>query len=280
MHEFGKEMKRIIFLFFFTVIAFAGFGQSLPGKNALSFQYGPGFIARQDLVFSPFAHNDFSLLNTGVSYTRNAKLFQKVNLRFAGFDPMLTGPYEFTVHGELFTAYPHSFSLIDLDYRIGKGITESQKSVFSAGGLYSTDIQALNYAYGRIGSFGYYSAFSLGAFGTYGRQVTERGHLEATLQLPLIAWLARSPYLVNDDEFIENISSHSGFKTFMAFVGDGEMVTWNKMQTLDLELIYAFSLNERWGLSAAYQFEFIHVSRPRTLLSFRNSLYFSAHFIF
>lgn len=278
--KYIKEMKRILILFIFGLSAIDGSGQGTTGKNALSLHFGPAFIARQDLVFSPFIHGDFSFLNIGAGYTRKAKLFQKVNLRFANFNPMVAEPYEFAVHGENYTAYPHSLSLIDLDYQLGKRISENQRSVITAGGLYSTDIQALNYVYGRIGSFGYYSAFGLGIFGTYERPVSEKSHLAATLQLPLIAWLARSPYLVNDDEFIENISSHSGLKTFMAFIGDGEFVSWNKMQTLDLELKYEYSLNERWGLSAAFQFDFVHVSQPRNLLSFRNSLDFSACYKF
>lgn len=273
-------MKRIIILFIFEIIAFTGFGQSPPAKNALAIQFGPGIIARQDLVFSPLIHDDFSILNMGASYTRKARLFQNVSFRFAGFNPMADGPYEFTVHGELYTAYPHSFILIDLDYQIGKRITEDQKSAVTAGGLFSTDIQALNYVYGRIGNFGYYSAFGLGVFATYDRPLNEKSNLAATLQLPLIAWFARSPYLVNDDEFIENISSHSGFKSFMAFIGDGEMITWNKMQTLDFEIKYEFNLSERWELGAAYRFEFIHARIPRNLLSFRNSLNFAANYKF
>ncbi|MCK7488342.1 MAG: hypothetical protein MZU97_24735 [Bacillus subtilis] len=112
-------------------------------------------------------------------------------------------------------------------------------------------------------------------------QSVKKATLAATLQLPLIAWLARSPYLVNDDEFIENISSHSGLKNLYGFYrGWRNGSPGTKCKRLTLELKYEYSLNERWGLSAAFQFDFVHVSQPRNLLSFRNSLDFSACYKF
>ena len=273
-------MKIILLLLFSWFTAFISFGQETEKKNALALSFGPAYIMRQDLIFSPVIHADLSFLNLGLDYTRESKLFQKVRLRYASFNPMVAEPYEFSVHSDTESAYPHSFNFIDLDYQIGKKLSENQKSRITVGGLLSADIHALTYVYGRISSLGYYSAFGLGVFGTYGRSINAKSNLAATLQIPLIAWLARSPYLVNDEEFIENISSHSGFNTFMAFISDGQFVTWNKMQTLDLELKYTYSLSEKWDLAAAYLFEFIHVSKPRNLLSFRNSLNLSANFRF
>jgi len=80
-----------------------------------------------------------------------------------------------------------------------------------------------------------------------------------------ISWLARSPYLVNDDEFIENTSSHSGFKTFTSFIGDGKLVSWNSWQSFDLEIKYLSHLNKKWQLGAAYLFEFIHSDRGKAV---------------
>ncbi len=273
-------MKIILIFFFSWLTASLCFGQETKRENALTLSFGPGYIMRQDLIFSPAIHRDFSLMNLGLDYTRDAKFFQKVSIRYANFNPMVVKPYEFTVHGEPNTAYPHSFNIIDLDYQFGKNIKETKNATITAGGLFSTDIQAMNYVYGRISSFGYLAALGLGAFGTYERPINEKNKLSATLKLPLFAWLARSPYLVNDDEFIENISSHSGFKTFMAYLGDGQMATWNKMQTFDLELKYEYDLSERWEFGAAYLLEFIHMSQPRNLLSFHNSLNLSANFKF
>lgn len=274
------NMKVILISLISWLTAFVCIGQEIKTETALTLSFGPSYIMRQDLIFSPFVHQDFSLLNLGLDYTRKAKYFQKVSLRLASFDPMVTTPYSFTFNGDTFTADPHSFTLVDLNYQFGKKVKESQHSSLTVGGLYSTDIHAMTYVYGIFSHFGYTAAFGLGGFSKYERIINEKSKLAATLNLPLFAWISRSPYLVNDDDFIENISSHSGFKTFFAYLGDGEMATFNKIQTFDLELKYEYDFNERWDFGAAYLFEFIHISQPRNLLSFRNSLNVSASFKF
>jgi hypothetical protein len=185
---------------------------------------------------------------------------------------MIAKPYEFKFHGESESAYPHTINFFDLNYQWGK---PGKHDKFVIGGYFFTDIQVMNYAYGRITNFGYFATLGIGLFGTYNVQISKHSKLIPTLRLPIFAWLARSPYLVNDDEFIDNISSHSGFKTFTAFLGDGQLTSWNNAQQLDFELNYSYSINNRWRVGAGYLFEFIHVSSSRNLLSFRNSLNFS-----
>ena len=249
-------------------------------KNMFSLSVGVGHFARQDLVFSPFVHKDFTAVNTGLEYTRKADFHQKLKLRYASFNPMLTSPYVFMLNGEKKVANQHFFTLIDLDYFFGKKINQTEKSNTTVGALFNTDAQMLNYEYGRIGSFGYYSTFGLGGFIYKDYQINEKSHIYASLALPLLNWLTRSPYLVNDDEFIENISSHSAVKSFFAFIGDGKLITLNKLQTFDLEAKYAYQLNTRWEIGAGYLFEFIHSKEPRSLLSYRNSLLVSTSFKF
>ncbi len=273
-------MKHILISIITCFTVFSCFGQDVIRKSSLSLNFGPGYIIRQDLIFSPFIHTGFSFSNVGIVYTREAKLFQKVSLQYGNYSPSVTKPYNFTVHSEANTAYPHSFNLIDIDYLIGKNLRKTEKSTIMAGGLFTSDIQALSYVYGRISSFGYYSAFSLGIFGKYRVAVNEKNYLTAALQMPVVVWFSRPPYMGIDDEFIENISSHSGFKTFTAFIGDGELVTWNRLQTFDLGIKHSYSLNEKWDLGAGYLFEFIHANQPQKLLSFRNSIQISATFRF
>jgi hypothetical protein len=279
--EKSKEFMKVILIVLFSwLTTFICFAQETKRKNTVTLNLGSTYIMRQDLIFSPLVHSDLSFVNVGLNYSREAKLFQKASLRFGNFNAMVSTPYDFIIDDETNTAYPHSFNFIDLDYLIGKRIIDSNKSTITIGGLLVGDIQAMNYVYGRVSSFGYYSMLGLGMFGRHQYRINEKSKFTTTLQLPMVAWLARSPYLVNDDEFIENISSHSGFKTFIEFIGDGQMATWSNMQTLDLEVKYEFSLSERWELGTAYQFEFIHVSHPRSLLSFRNSLNLFANYRF
>ena len=272
------KFKLTFTLIAIIVIIYQAQAQDL--KNNFNLSIGAGHITRQDLVFSPFAHNDFTPINIGLEYTRMANFHQNLKLRFASFDPMLTSPYEYILDGEKKVASQHFFTLIDLDYSFGKRINQTGKSNTTVGALFSTDVQMLNYEYGRIGSFGYYSTFGLGGFISKDYQINHKSHISGRFALPLLNWLSRSPYLVNDDEFIENISSHSGAKTFFAFIGDGKLTTLNKLQTFDLEAKYTYQLHKKWELGASYLFEFIHSKEPRSLLSYRNSLFVSTSFKF
>lgn len=273
-------MKNILITTSLWFATLSCIGQIQDNKTIISLNVGPGYLARQDLIFSPFIHTDLSFLNIGIDYTRDAKLFQKAAIHYGNFNAMVAGTYNFVIDGDTNIAYPHSFNLVDIDYLLGKKIKEYGKSSLTAGGLFAVDVQAMNYVYGRVSSFGYYSNLGLGVFGKNRYVINESNSLTLTLQLPLLSWFARSPYLVNDDEFIENISSHSGVKTFASFLGDGQFVSWNKLQTFDFDLKYGYSFNNKWELGAAYMFEFIHAQEPKNLLSYRNTINLSANFKF
>jgi hypothetical protein len=272
------KLKLTYIIIATAVIFYQAHGQEL--KNNLAINIGAGQIARQDLVFSPFIHNDFTPLNIGLEYTRKASLYQNIRIRFASFNPMLTSPYEYKADGEIKVASQHYFSFIDLDYSAGKIINQSKKFSTTVGPLLTADVQMLNYAYGRIGSFGYYSAFGLGGFISNEFKLNERSLVVARFAIPLMNWLSRSPYLVNDDEFIENISSHSGLKTFFAFVGDGQLTSLKTLQSYDLEAKYTYQFHKRWELGAGYLFEYISIKEPRNLRSFRNSIFLNITYKF
>src|SRR6478735_5100802 len=155
-------MKKLLALTLAWLIALSCQAQDTIQKNTLSLTWGPGLIARQDLIFSPFIHNDLTFINLGLEYKREAKMFQIARLRFASFNPMVAKPYEFTIDGKTEQAYPHTFTIVDVDYLLGKKIKETEKSSLTVGGLVTVDVQAMNYVYGRISSLGYYSAFGLG----------------------------------------------------------------------------------------------------------------------
>lgn len=248
--------------------------------NSITLEAGAGYIQRQDLVFSPMIHNVFTAVNAGLNYTREADLFQSIGLGFASYDPMVTDPYTFTLYGEERIAVPHLFTLVELDYLLGKSIRGKERSDLVLGGMFTSDIQALNYVFGRIGHFGYYAALGAGVFARYGLRLGEGGKLTSTVRIPLASLLARSPYLVNDDTFIENQASHSGVRTFFAFLGDGEVATWNSLQYFDLDLAYTHRIGSRWDLGIKYGFGFIRSIHPRFLLSFQNAVRIAGTFKF
>jgi hypothetical protein len=272
-------MKKVLTLFVTLLVLINSNGQEQSKKNSFTIKFGPAYILRQDFVFSPLIHKDLSLLNLALEFQREAFYYQKLKVGFATFNPGILVPFEFTEHGKIKKASPHYFTFLDLDYFIGKSTSKNENPVI-LGLLFSADIQLLNYVYGRIGNFGYLSSLGFGGFVKKELRLSDKSILSGTLQLPLISWLARSPYLVNDDEFIENISSHSDFKSFIEFQKDGELKTFDKLQIFGFEAKYLYEINRRWGIGAGYSFEFIHSVHPQELLSFRNSFDLSVNLKF
>ena len=270
-------MKRLFFMIL-LVLPVAGIisAQDNTRNNSFTFRWGPGQLNRQDLVFSPFIHSGVSFLNGGLEYTRSSRMYHQVKLRYSGYSGMREGPYEYMEYEETKTAHPHMFSLIDLDYLAGTHTALPGRLGLFFGGLFTSDIQPLNYVYGRMAHFGYYAALGLGGFVKLTYRLGAKSRMGTGLQLPFFSWAARSPYLVNDDEFIENTGSHSGVKTFLSFLADGDPVTWNRLQYGDLHVYYAYHINARWQLGADYYLDFIHFTQPRPLTSLKNSLALSA----
>ena len=126
-------------------------------QNACSVQWGMGQISRQDIVFSPFVHKSISPVHIGLEYARDGRSLQhRIKVRYAAFSAIQTKAYPYIEDDKAQQTSPHTFNLIDLDYGIGKVFRNAENTTgTNAGILLSTDIQALYYAYGRVGSFGY-----------------------------------------------------------------------------------------------------------------------------
>ena len=246
---------------------------SIP-KSTLTLRLGPSHLTRQDLVFSPFIHRELSLLNVGIDYTRQGRMYHRLRLGFTQHSPMLVDPYTYSQHGEPGTAGPHVLNFIQLDYRLGARIHTGRGASWALGGVLTNHIQPMDYVYGRVSNFGYVASLGIGIFGEYDRQIGARGTLSASVQVPAVAWLARSPYLVNDDEYIENQSSHSDLRTLFELIGDGDVATWDKLQQADAEIAFQYGLGRSWAVGAGYGLSFLRAVEPRLLVSWRQSFQF------
>lgn len=273
-------MRKLVtlssFLFLLTLIAPA---QEEVNQKSLSLLFGAGYLQRQDLVFSPFIHRDFAVQNFGLAYTKESRLFSKIGIHYSGYSSLLVEPYEYLTDEEQKITEPHSFNLFDLDYYLGVNLLSHNRYELIIGGGLFADIQTMNYAYGRIGFFGYHSTFALGGFGLLKYKLNGKSWLAASIQLPLLTFMARSPYLINDDEYIKNISTHNSVVTFFNFLADGELVFLNKIQHLDLSLGYNYRLSARWQGGINYQWAFIHTNIPAKLISNNHSFLLSATYI-
>ncbi len=252
-------------------------------NHALSLSLGYGQLTRQDLIFSPFVSRGSSPINVGLAYQKSRRWEQEWKLGFSQITAQHKPTFTYTLPGqadELQHTAPHSFLLADLSYTLGKRIAVRHKNTWWLFGAVSMDMDAMNYNHARISNFGYFISFDLSVGGKWRYQLSPRHQLTAEARLPLAAWVARSPYLINDDEFIDNIAGHKSLGTILNFIGDGQMMSPIHHQQITLDIGYDFALTRKWQLGLNYQLEQLHNNKPLPLHSAHQqiSLRFSLHF--
>ncbi len=261
-----------------VIFTFLCMAEATAQSKMLSLRYGYGLYTRQDLTFSPFIHQDGSPLNLGLTYTRAGQLYQFADLSLASFDPILVPSYTYDDDEQ---TLPHAFLLVNLTYALGKTLPSSRPDyALTIGGFVESDIQPSTYNYAGWSNFGYLASFNLGAWIQSAWTFDTRHHVAGRLMIPLLSWMCRSPYLVNDDEYIENTASHNGVKTFFAYVGDGSLQTLNRMQQLAFLLDYGYDISGRWRIGAAYEARYMFVAKPNHFRSYRNTLFICGSYAF
>ncbi len=255
---------------------------SISYKNTFTVTYGIHHLASQDLIFSPFILRDITVLNAGLSYRHESKFLQVAEFQFDSFDPVYQNTFfYFTVpDAEKHETIKNDFTHVKLNYGFSKLFRVGNKYRLYLGVISENTIHAQYYYAGFFGTFAYFASFGLSAWTEFEYDINEKQTVSATAYAPLLAWICRSPYLANDDEFIENISSHNSVKTFFAYLGDGNLQTLNQLQQFNLGLNYQYELNQHWDIGAGYQFNIIHATSPLNLLVLQNGINISGLFKF
>lgn len=271
-------MRNLIWIFYFTAIHIAA-AQDTSSVNTIQVNWGAATLQRQDLLVSPFIQNDISIGNIGLHYIRDAKYYQEISLAYRTYQTINGKSFDyFGTDSTLQSTYPHYHTFVNLNYAFGKIIQQSGQTAWLAGGSFVAEVNASNLNYGRNGTFAYFASFGFSIWGAVQYAISDKQQLQLTLTLPLFAWIARSPYLLNDDTYIENTYSHSGFKTFFAYLADGRFATWNTLQGFTFNAQYMYAISNKWEIGGRYDGYLLHYSDPVDLASVENIFSFSLGF--
>lgn len=274
-------MKKVLTILMFVIFTLwhSVNAEDISKKQSVSIQWGPSYTAQQDLIFSPNIHQDLSLGTLSIQYANQNKWFHQLKVAYVGyqFDPQFS---TYLLEGKDETVFPHSVMNIDLEYAFGRMIKPTSSFPTAVGIVSVNELQSKNYSYGRIGSFGYFLHFGLGVFAQQQLNFGDKHQLSLYAHMPLVSWTARSPYMVNDDEFIENIASHSGFKSMMAFIKDGKVQTVGDVQNVDFRTKYLYLIAKKWSVGGEYGLELWHQKCPKNFLSYEHQLQIIAQFNF
>ncbi|MDP3473840.1 MAG: hypothetical protein Q8S14_18370 [Algoriphagus sp.] len=237
---------------------------------------GMSVLSRQDLVYSPFVHEDVSNHSYRLRYQQTGRYFQFAEVGFTYNASQLAEPTEMDMGDHAHMILPHEFLHVSLTYGIGKAIQPNTRYLAWIGGALQVDMQAGYFSFALSNMFGYFINQSAQIWYRRAYTFKDKHQLSVQVALPILSWLARPPYLAEDDEFIENISSHDNAKIIMAFIGDGQLATWNRLQRLNLAAEYKYPISKHILIGTEYRFDFIHTNIPRTLLSYQHQLNISA----
>lgn len=253
-------------------------------RNSFGLNWGMGKIMRQDLIFSPILHEQWSPFNVLVSYRHSHKLEHQVYVKFGRYTPSVTEPFTFywDTPDELSPSGVHEFNMLDLNYSIGKKIISSNALEMTVGGRSRNRLHQSYYCYGPdwLWHFAYYFSFGLDAWTALSYKVNGSNRFEINLAIPIVSYNARSPYLAQDDSYFKRIYSHKALPALAGHIKEGEWQSWGQSQSLDLDLSYYYALSERWEVGASYWLSMNFNSTPEPFRSVENVLYMNITFKF
>jgi hypothetical protein len=240
-------------------------------ERRITIAAGASHVSHQDLTHTPLIHAGTTPRSFGLRFERLggwehfvAASLSSVESRRGGRYPVLHGDHQHDTD-------PHAYVFADASFGVGRQVPVPAGSAV-LGAAARMDLHATEYSYGLEKNFGYFISPSLDLWYRHDIEFGSRHRVSARAQAPLVSWVARSPYMVNDDRFIENIASNDPLRIALAFLADGELAGWSRMQRLDLGLEYHYLLSRRLGVGASYRFAFLHDSEPRLLTSVRSSV--------
>lgn len=241
--------------------------------HAVSVLYGLNQITRQDQLFSPMVYQDVSFRNITVRYVNeNTNRCHTAEIFYAGYEAQWHETYTYLTgtDNEVQSTSPTFITLVGARYSFLKKMHVTKQGSWAFGGITDNQINAVDNVYGAFGTFGYLGQFSVSPM--VRRQfVRERHELLLSAFFPIISWISRSPYALNDDEYIKNNADHNGFKTVFRYIGDGNIQTINNFQKINFHAAYSYRLSERWKLGGLYGMELLRSAEPKPLIALRNN---------
>lgn len=160
-----------------------------------------------------------------------------------------------------------------LDLRWAWGVpvaTRPEGFTFRLGGTVATTVEAGSWVYGPGSTFGYLAVFGLGP-GAHLQAPTRQGTVAVELWSPLGAWVSRQALALNDDDYMQAISSH-GIGDVFRLIGNGGFVNVGSYRSAHLRTAWTLPVGERLSPRLAARLDLVSASDPRPLLAWHTGV--------
>jgi len=243
-------------------------------QRTLGIIYGYQHYSRQDQLFSPLVYNGSAPLNLQLSYdVSGTNSQQNAYLSFGMYNMSAHEAYDFTEEFddlEERTLYPSSFQMIRLGYGYARTFGNDQKLVYNAGLRLDGQIEAMFFEMGFASMFGYTTTFALAPSIGANYQINRKTSLSGQLSIPVLGFVARSPYALNDDDYIERQSSHNNLSTIVNLIGDSELRSFGTYRQVDVGLHLQHQLARNTALRLGWQARWYEITEPKRVLALHN----------
>jgi hypothetical protein len=241
--------------------------------RSLEFAWTTSYRARQDDLLSPLVHEGLAPFGGLFAYRwRGRGAGWLVGLEVDS-TPAKSGPtFEYPTDDGTAETYPSSWTTVRIPLGWGKGLAHTEQLDVVLGGMFDTRIEHLSWSYGLTSTSAYSGTFTLGPWLDAHWKPVKRWTLEGSVTVPLFGWLTRSPYALNDDEFMKANKTHNPIVTIGAYIADGGPTWVGEDQAVRACAGAVYALKGRTSLLAAYRFEMLHFSDPLPATVYGNAL--------
>jgi hypothetical protein len=233
------------------------------GPHEIDVAWSVGGRARLDRVMSPLVHGAFTPFGGVFAYRwRGPKAALTTGFEFDSV-PGRSGPtWEYPIEGGTASTWPSSWVTVRIPVGWGVDVVRSDAWAVVVGGLFDARIEVLSWSYAVTWTTGYSGAFTLGPWLDVRWAPHPRWTIEASLTAPLAGWVARSPYALNDDEYIAANQSHNPIVAFGAYFADGHAAWIGTYQAVRTRMGAAYAFHDRLSITLAWRFEVLHDPSP------------------
>ncbi|RDC63785.1 hypothetical protein [Adhaeribacter pallidiroseus] len=247
-------------------------GQAQEREKEITLAYGPFQQTTLDKQASPLlykSHHSNTATFTFINRTPRSQFHIRLNPGWGSYAP---DRFKARTYGDEDYVYSITPTLYVLNLKIGylRKFNKPHKPNFLAGAelaenLFISDQIANTYWATSIAS--------LNLIGQRAFKISNRQKITAQVSMPVIAAVSRFNYA--------NFPKSTDGSNFVEFFRQGtELVSMNKLQQINLEARYSYSLSQRFQVGLNYQFSWLHYPEPRTIRTYSQALLFQTSYRF
>jgi len=261
----------------------AGHAEVKRDVNEIQAGLAPHFYTRKDQLYSPLWHQGLSAEGIELRYNRSGNNSVHQVLVAVSKSKIKAGPtweYVSWPTNEAVTTWPVYITHINLGYAYLHTLPTPDVVTLRLGGALDVELQNIEWMIADYGFGSYLGTIDLDVKAELNVPLGKRHDLTLDLALPIVAWVARSPYSIHDETTIFNNRDDNIPKTVVRYLGAGRLETWNSYQAVKAALTWRRQITASAGLALSIHTKMVAIRKPRPVVATDTGINIAANFRF